>query len=52
MGEGLMVCDDFKGLTVEVMSPCFEAFCDGQEFLVGDVIITLSWVEFMGFIGY
>jgi hypothetical protein len=52
VGEGLMVCDDFKDLTVEVMSPCFEAFYNGQEFLVGNVIIALNWVEFAGFIGY
>jgi hypothetical protein len=52
VGEGLMVCDNFKDLSIEVMSPCFEAFCDGQEFLVGDVIIALSWVEFTRFIGY
>jgi hypothetical protein len=52
VGEGLMVCDNFKGSSVEVMSPCFEAFCDGQELFVGDVIIALSWVEFIEFIGY
>jgi hypothetical protein len=52
VGEGLMVCDNFKGPFVEVMFPCFKAFCDGQEFFVGDVVITLSWVEFTGFIGY
>jgi hypothetical protein len=47
-----MVCDNFKGLSVEVMSSCFEAFCDGQEFLVGDVIIAPSWVKFTEFIDY
>jgi hypothetical protein len=52
VGEGLIVCDNFKSSSVEVMSPGFETFCDSQEFLVGDVVIALSWVEFMGFIGY
>jgi hypothetical protein len=52
VGEGLMVCDNFKGSSVEVISSGFEAFCDGQEFLVGDVVIALNWVEFTEFIGY
>jgi hypothetical protein len=52
VGEGLMVCNNFKGLSVEVMSSCFEVFCDGQELFVRDVIIALSWVKFTGFINY
>jgi hypothetical protein len=52
VGERLMVCDNLKGWFVEVISPGFEAFCDGQEFLVGDVVIALSWIKFTGFIGY
>jgi hypothetical protein len=34
VGEGLMVCNNFKSPSIEVISLCFEAFCDGQESLL------------------
>ena len=44
-GEILMVGEDldWERRAMEVMSPSFEGVDDGKEFVIIDVIITLSW---------
>ena len=49
-GEILMVGEDldWERRAMEVMSPSFEGVDDGKEFVIIDVIITLSWWKRLG----